>query len=194
MFSFTDCEFLRPRILFPHLKKISFFQHQFKPNQRKGARMKIAQIWTILSLVFQGGTKIKKPSGFCSRHFLKIFQAIYCQKYKIEITRGRFMRKRKEFRAKSWKFVWPAYQISSQVKTQMKNADFGQAGGPQLLTPLGHCTLRPRCHLITDYGHPIRYSFIISQMLWLILADQPNKLFGIFGSTILTNFVTLSSS
>ena len=114
MFSFTDCEFLRPRILFPHLKKVSFFQHQFKPNQRKGARMKIAQIWTILSLVFQGGTKIKKPSGFCSRHFLKKFQAIYCHKYEIEITHSRFMRKRKEFRAKSWKFVWPAYQISSQ--------------------------------------------------------------------------------
>ena len=155
--------------------------------------MKIAQIWTIFSLVFEGRTKIPSEilmSGF----FRKLFKLLIAKNMTIEITYCRFTWKRKEFRAKSWKFVWPAYQISSQVKTQMKNADFGQAGGPQLLTPLGHCTLRPRCHFITDYGRPITSSFMISQMLWLILADQPNKLFGIFGSTILTNFVTLSSS
>ena len=136
---------------------------------------------------------MKIPSEILlSVFFCKFFKLFIAKNMRIEITRSRFTRKRKEFCAKSWKFVWPAYQISSQVKTQMKNADFGQAGGPQLLTPLGHCTLRPRCHFITDYGHPIRSSFIISQMLWLILADQPNKLFGIFGSTILTNFVTVN--
>ena len=103
---------------FPTWKRFPFFNINSNLTRERGPEWKLLRSGQFFRWFFKEGRKLKKPiSGFCSRHFLKNFQPIYCHKFEIEITRSRFMRKRKEFRAKSWKFVWPAYQISSQVKT-----------------------------------------------------------------------------
>ena len=40
----------------------------------------------------------------------------------------------------------------------------------------GSLHFAPALYAITDQRHPIRSFFMISQMLWLISADRPNKL------------------
>jgi hypothetical protein len=149
MFSFTDCEFLRPRILLPNLKKVSFFSN-IKSNQTRGRGPKWKYLNSEILL-----------SGF----FLQTVQATYCQKYENRNHTLPFDVEKKGVSCEIMEICMACIlNFKSSQDLDEECRFWSDRRSPTSNSP-GSLHFTPALYAITDYGHPINFSSMISQSL-----------------------------